>query len=149
MGHLFGKNAILSKRRKRVKYVGSMKFPRLWQSSYSWNSEINILEGLEVITVSVSSLGGISDGERMKKTPVSDRKEAVLAFILLKIFLRLKKKWCIWVFSWMCICVPHTWPVPKEARKWCQIPWKWSYSCELSCRCWEPNSGPTQEQSVP
>lgn len=54
------------------------------------------------------------------------------------------------------ICVPvwiyvHLYmKVPVEARRGCQILWKWHYTWlkAAQCGCWEPNPGPLEEQQV-
>lgn len=38
--------------------------------------------------------------------------------------------------------------VLSECRTVCQIPWKWTYNCELLCRCWDLKLGPLKEQRV-
>lgn len=49
----------------------------------------------------------------------------------------------------MYICVSHVCLVTKEAKRGPWIPWKWSYrQLWLSLWCWEPSSGPQQEQWV-
>lgn len=53
---------------------------------------------------------------------------------------------CLGAQMYMCVyvrvCVFTC--VPEEAL----IPQNWNYDCEPFCGCWEPNSGPLQEQSV-
>jgi hypothetical protein len=44
---------------------------------------------------------------------------------------------CVWVFSFMYVCIPCVCIIPVAARRRHRIPPNWTQTwCELSCRCW-------------
>lgn len=61
------------------------------------------------------------------------------------IFVFLKCTFNVFLPTFLSVDYVHAqWPQRLGAL----IPWNWSYSCELSCGCWESNLGLLEEQQV-
>lgn len=52
-------------------------------------------------------------------------------------------------FTCMYVCTPNAYMMPTKFRRGNLMPWNWSYRCSKpTCRCWELNPGPLDEQLV-
>lgn len=52
-------------------------------------------------------------------------------------------------FGWLCVCAPRVYLVPTQVRRGHQSPGTGvADGLELLCGCWDPSTGPLQEQHV-
>lgn len=80
----------------------------------------------------------------MERSPPSLQGLDILQLFSL-IFVFLKCTFNVFLPTFLSVDYVHAqWPQRLGAL----IPWNWSYSCELSCGCWESNLGLLEEQQV-